>query len=88
MASESADQALSPAETSFVICGRTWKLGDPIHSTGVGAIENKIGPIFWRCFRRTARVEGVFMGRGSGQKYRVKWTNLSEELICEYGANH
>jgi hypothetical protein len=26
MASESADQALSPAETSFVICGRTWKL--------------------------------------------------------------
>ena len=28
------------------------------------------------------------MGHGSGQKYRVKWTNLSEELICEYGANH
>ncbi len=28
------------------------------------------------------------MGRGPGQKYRVKWTNLSEELICEYGANY
>ncbi len=28
------------------------------------------------------------MGRGYGQKYCVKWTNLSEELICEYGANH
>ncbi len=28
------------------------------------------------------------MGRGSGQKYRVKWTNLSDELIYEYGANH
>ncbi len=28
------------------------------------------------------------MGRGSGLKYRVKRTNLSEELICEYGANH
>jgi hypothetical protein len=27
------------------------------------------------------------MGRGSGQKYCVKWTNLSEELICEYRAN-
>jgi hypothetical protein len=25
---------------------------------------------------------------GSGHKYRVKWTNLSEELISEYGANH
>ena len=88
MASESAVQALSPAVTSFVICGRTWKLGDPIHSTGVGANEKKNGPIFWRCFRRIARVEGVSMGHGSGQKYRVKWTNLSEELICEYGANH
>jgi hypothetical protein len=28
------------------------------------------------------------MGRGSSQKYLVKWTNLSEELIREYGANH
>ena len=28
------------------------------------------------------------MGRGSGHKYGVKWTNLSEELISEYGANH
>ena len=28
------------------------------------------------------------MGRGSGQKFRVKWTNLTEELILEYGANH
>ena len=36
----------------------------------------------------TARVAGVFMGRGSGHKYRVKWTNLSEELISEYGANN
>jgi hypothetical protein len=35
-----------------------------------------------------ARVEGVFMGSGSGQKYRVKWTNMSKKLICEYGANH
>jgi hypothetical protein len=36
----------------------------------------------------TARAEGVFMGRGSGHKYRVKWTNLSAEHICDYGANH
>jgi hypothetical protein len=28
------------------------------------------------------------MGRESGHKNRVKWTNLSEELISEYGANH
>jgi hypothetical protein len=34
----------------------------------------------------TARVEGVFMGQGSQQKYRVKLPNLSGELIREYGA--
>ncbi len=28
------------------------------------------------------------LGRGSSQKYCVKWTNLTEELISEYGANH
>ena len=41
MASESADSALSPAVSSFVIAGKTWRLGDAIHSTGVGAIEKK-----------------------------------------------
>jgi hypothetical protein len=89
MASASADQALSPAVASFVICGRTWKLGDPIHCTGlgVGAIEKKITVQSFGDAFTSARVEGVFIGRGSGQKYCVKWTNLSEELICEYGAN-
>ncbi len=41
MASESSDPALSPAVISFVIAGKTWKLGDTIHSTGVGAVEKK-----------------------------------------------
>ncbi len=43
MASESADPALSPEVISFVIAGKTWKLVDPIHSTGVGAraVEKK-----------------------------------------------
>jgi hypothetical protein len=41
MASESADPALSPAVNSFVIAGKTWKLGDPIHSIGVGAVKKK-----------------------------------------------
>ncbi len=34
------------------------------------------------------RVEGVFMGRGAGHKYRVKRTNLIEEHISDYSANH
>jgi hypothetical protein len=34
----------------------------------------------------TASDEGVVLGRGSGKKYRVKWTNLREELECDYGA--
>ncbi len=32
MASGSANDALSPALTSFGICGKTWLLGDAIHS--------------------------------------------------------
>jgi hypothetical protein len=88
MPSEIADQALSPAATSYFIRGRTWKLGDPIYSTGVEAIKRKeMFQTFGDAFD-TARAEGVFMGHGSGLKYRVKWTNLTEELILEYGANH
>ena len=41
MASGSADQALSPEAISFVVAGKTWKVGDEIHSTGVGAIEKR-----------------------------------------------
>ena len=88
MASESADPALSPGASSFVIAGKTWRLGDAIHSTGVEAVKKKkMVQTFGGAFA-TAMVEGVMMGRGSGLKYCVKWTNLSEELICEYGPNH
>ena len=64
MASESADSALSPAASSFVIAGKTWRLGDAIHSTGVGAIEKKKMVGTFGDAYATARVEGVFMGRG------------------------
>ena len=87
MASESADRALSLAATSLVICGRTWKLGYPICSTGVGTIKKKeMVQTFGDGFA-TALVQGVLMGLGSRQKYRTKWTDLSEELIslnCGY----
>lgn len=88
MASGSADQALSPDAISFVIAGKTWKVGDEIHSTGVGAIEKKKMVQTFGVAFATARAEGVFMGRGSAEKFRVKWTNLTEELILEYGVNH
>ncbi len=87
MASNSADQALSPDVPSLVICGRPWKLINAIHSTGVGVIEKKMRLTFGDAFV-SARVKGVFMGGGSGQKYCVKWTNIPEEPIYEYGANH
>jgi len=86
MASGSADQALSPEAISFVVAGKTWKVGDEIHSTGVGAIEKKKMVQTFGVAYATARAEGVFMGRGSGQKFSVKWTNLREELILEYGS--
>ncbi len=53
----------------------------------LGSLKKKMVQSFGDAFA-SARVEGVFMGRGSGQKYCVKWTNLSEELIREYGANY
>jgi hypothetical protein len=53
----------------------------------LGPLKNKMVQSFGDAFA-TARVEGVFTGHGFRQKYRVKWTNLSEELIREYGANH
>ncbi len=68
MASDRADPALSPAVISFVIAGRTWKLGDPIHSTGVGAVEKrKMVQNFGEAFQ-TARVEGVEKRRTRSQK--------------------
>ncbi len=88
MALESSYPALSPAVVSFVIAGKTWKIGDTINSTGAGAVEKKKMVENFGARFATTRVEGVFMGRGSGHKYRAKWINLSEEHVCDYGANH
>ncbi len=62
MALESADPALSPDVISFVIAGKTWKLVDPIQSTGVGAVKKKeMVETFGAAFT-TARAERVLMG--------------------------
>jgi len=87
-ASESADQAVSAPVSSFTIRGRLMKIGDPIYSIGVGAVKKKNMVESFGARFETARVEGVFLGRGSGQKFRLKWTNLLQELKFEYGANH
>jgi hypothetical protein len=88
MASDSADQALSRDVISFAMCGKIWRLGDPIHSTEIGAIKKrKMVQSFGGHFA-SGRVEGVFMEHGSGQKNRVKWSILSEEQISEFGSNH
>ncbi len=41
VASDSAQQDLSGTVGNFKICGRTWKIGDPIHTVGIGAIQKK-----------------------------------------------
>ena len=40
-ASDSGGQALSGPVPSFKIGSRVWKLGDPIHSVGIAAVEKK-----------------------------------------------
>ena len=85
---ERGDSGLPGPVPSFKIGSRVLKLGDPIHSVGIDAVEKRKWLNFFRDQYATARVDGVFMGRGAGKKYRVKWNNLSEELECYYGAGH
>ena len=40
-ASESRDAGLPGPVPSFKIGSRVWKLGDPIHSVGIDAVEKK-----------------------------------------------
>ena len=77
---ESGEPALPGPVPSFKIGLRVWKLGDSIHSVGITAVEKKKMVENFGDQNATARVEGVFMGRGDGEKYRVKRTNLRGEL--------
>ncbi len=71
MVSDSADQALSRDVISFVI----WEKhgGSAIQFTvlELGPLEKKMVQSFGDAFA-TARVDGVFMEYGSGQKSRVE----------------
>ncbi len=87
-ASESGGSVPPGPVPSFKIGPSVWKLGDPIHSIGTAAVEKKKMVETFGEKYATARVEGVFMGHGSVKKYCVKWTNLREELECDYGAVH
>jgi hypothetical protein len=72
MASDSADQALSPDVTNFVICGKHRASAIQCTVLGLEPLKRKkMVQSFGDAFA-TARVEGVFMGRGSAQKNRVK----------------
>jgi hypothetical protein len=83
MASDSADEALSRNVISFAL-----RLGDPIHSTEIGAIEKRRnGPIFWRTFRLRKSRRSLY-GIWVRPEILCKWSNLSEEHISEYGGNH
>jgi hypothetical protein len=88
MSSDAHAPALSAAVSSFQIGSRIWKIGDTIHSIGTKVIEKrKMVETFGAQFE-TGRAEGEFLGRGSGKKYRVKWTNLKDPYEFEYGAGH
>ncbi len=90
MASESADSVLSPGASSFVIAGKTWRIGDAIHSTGVGAVKKKEnGSNFWSCVRHCKSRRSLHgpLGQGinivwNGPIFQNNWF-LSTELIIE-----
>ena len=68
MASGSADDALSPALTSFVIVKKHGCSVMLFTVLEFGAIEKKKWVQTFGVAFATARAEGVFLGRGSGQK--------------------
>jgi hypothetical protein len=95
--SESESQAVSMPVSNFYIGSRRWKTGDPIHSLGAvacnTAVDKKKMHKSFGVKYATTRVEGVFLGRGDGKKYRVKWIKPKDEivevvLVCDYGADH
>ncbi len=86
--SESGGEGQHLSEPSIQIGSRKMELGAPLYSIGDAAVEKKKMVEVFGSQWTTARVEGVFWGRGSSRKYQLKWTNLGEELICEYTGNH
>ena len=52
----------------------------------LGSLKKKMVHTFGDSFA-AARTEGVFLGLESGHKYRVKSTDLFEELSWKYGTN-
>ena len=69
-----------PLVCNFSIGGSILKLGTPLYSIGTAAVEkNKMLEVFREQWA-SARLEGVFWGKGANKKYRVKWTNLGEDL--------
>ena len=59
-----------------------------MYSIGDDAVEKaKMVETFGSAWR-TARAEGIMLGRGGSRKVSVQWTNLEGEPVYEYGYQH
>ena len=87
-ASDAAGAELSKDSEMIKIGSRLWKIGEKVYSIGVEAVEKaKMVETFGDAWR-TARAEGEILGRSGIRKVQVKWTNLANPHIQEYGCNH
>ena len=87
-ASDAAGAELSKDSEMIKIGSRLWKIGEKVYSIGVEAVEKaKMVETFGDAWR-TARAEGEILGRSGIRKVEVKWTNLANPHIQEYGCNH
>ena len=85
---DAGEQELSNDVTFIKIGKRYWQLGEEVYSIGDEAVEKaKMVAAFGDAWR-TARLEGVILGRGGLRKVSVQWTNLPDEPVYEYGYQH
>ena len=74
--SGSSDEELSNEPENIRIGKVLWKIGDCVYSTGDDAVEKaKMVETFGDAWK-TARSEGIILGKGRKRMIRIQWTNL------------
>ncbi len=80
--------AHSAAVSSFEIGNRAWKIGDTIEIIGTKVIEKRKMVETYGAQCEIGRAEGVFLGRSTIKKFRLRWANLKNPAKSEHGGSH
>ena len=79
--SDLSDEELSNEPEDIRIGKVLWKIGDCVYSTGDDAVEKaKMVETFGDAWK-TARAEGIILGKRRKLMIRIQWTNLSGKPV-------